>query len=95
MADASSKLTLSVKKSTIDWAKQYAQEHHLSLSKIVENHFEEIKKSVENDPLIEKYKDVKISDDILSLRGILKGKYPNDITLWDAKYEYLKDKYDL
>jgi hypothetical protein len=30
-----------------------------------------------------------------ALTGILKGKVPDDITLWDAKYEYLKEKHGL
>lgn len=93
---ATSKLTLSVQSDTIERAKQYARRNHTSLSKIVQKLLNDIaREEVEKDPLLEKFKHLEISPDIKALTGILKGKYPDDITLWDAKYEYLKEKYDL
>lgn len=93
---ATSKLTLSVDKDTIQMAKEFAYEDNISVSKLFKTLINEIaKQRKRKDPLLEKYKDMVISDDIKALTGILKGKYPDDITLWDAKYEYLKEKYDL
>ena len=92
---ATIKLTLSVNEDTVAWAKRYAQRKHTSLSKIVQNHFEEIKKEVNKDPLLEKFYDTEMPPEILALTGILKGKVPDDINIWDTKYEYLKEKYDI
>jgi len=47
------------------------------------------------DPFLEKIKKIKISDDLKSLTGILKGAYPDDMDYKDMKYEYLKEKYGL
>ena len=66
------------------------------MSKLFKSLITEIdKKRKKKNPVLEKFKDTKIDPEILALKGILKGKYPDDITLWDAKYEYLKEKYDL
>ncbi|MDB5136681.1 MAG: hypothetical protein JWP37_3284 [Mucilaginibacter sp.] len=92
---ATIKLTLSVKDDTVEWAKKYARRNHTSVSKIVQNHLENIKKEVNKDPLHEKIHEEDISPEILALTGILKGKIPADVNLWDAKYEYLKKKNDL
>jgi hypothetical protein len=73
-----------------------AAESNISISKLFKKLITEVsKKSKLKDPLLEKYKDVEISDDIKALTGILEGKYPDDITLWDAKYGYLKEKHGL
>lgn len=45
--------------------------------------------------LEDKISEMEITADILALTGILKGKVPYDIDVWDLKYEYLKEKYDL
>jgi len=94
---AATKLTLSVKSDSLPLIKKYAKRERTSVSKLVQQFFDELveKEKEYESPVLEKYKDVVISDDIKALRGILKGKYPDDITLWDAKYEYLKEKYDL
>ncbi len=93
----STKLTLSVKSDSIFLIKNYAKRQHTSVSKLVQQFFDSIveKEKDQENSLLEKYKDLPISDDIKSLSGILKGKYPDDVNLWDAKYEYLKEKYDL
>ncbi|HEY8928911.1 MAG TPA: DUF6364 family protein [Mucilaginibacter sp.] len=90
------KLTLSMDKDTIQIAKEVASESNMSVSKLVKSLILEIdKKRKKKNSVLEKFKDVKISPEIEALSGILKGKYPDDITLWDAKWEYLKEKYDL
>ena len=93
---STTKLTLSVDTDTIEMAKRFASENNISVSKLFKNLVTEVaKKANRKDPLLEKYKNTEFSDDIKSLSGILKGKYPDNINLWDAKYDYLKDKYDL
>jgi hypothetical protein len=93
---AASKLTLSADKDTIRLAKTIASEDNVSVSKLFKTLINEVaKKRKKKDPLLEKYKNVKVSDDILFLTGILKGKYPDDMDYKDMKYEYLKDKYGL
>jgi len=94
---AATKLTLSVKEESLPLVKKYAKRQHTSVSKLVQNLFDDIvaKEKEYTSPILERYKNVEISDDIKALSGILKGKYPDDITIWDAKYEYLKEKYDL
>jgi len=94
---ATTKLTLSVKTDSLPWVKKYAKRKHTSVSKIVQQLFDGIAQEenhIEN-AVLEKYKNIEISDNIKALTGILKGKVPDDINLWDAKYEYLKEKYDL
>jgi hypothetical protein len=93
---ATTKLTLSVDKDTIDLAKQLASESNVSVSKLFKNFVKEkAGKRTKEDPILEKYKDVQIAPEILALTGILKGKYPEDMDYKDMKYEYLKDKYGL
>jgi hypothetical protein len=94
---ATIKLTLSVKPDSLSLVKKYAKRKHTSVSKIVQQLFDGIAEEenhIENEVLA-KYKNTEISDNIKALTGILKGKVPDDINLWDAKYEYLKEKYDL
>ncbi len=93
---ATTKLTLSVDRDTIDLAKQLASENNISVSRLFKNFVrEKAVKKVKNDPILEKYKDVQIAPEILALTGILKGKYPEDMDYKDMKYEYLKEKYGL
>jgi hypothetical protein len=90
------KLTLSMDKDTIQIAKEVALESNMSVSKLVKSLILEIdKKRNKKNAVLEKFKDLKIDPEITALKGILKGKYPDDITLWDAKYEYLKEKHGL
>jgi hypothetical protein len=93
---ATSKLTLSADKDTIQMAKRIASENNISVSKLFKNVIIEIdKKKKKKDPLLEKLKTFEIPDDIKALTGILKGKYPDDMDYKDMKYEYLKEKYGL
>lgn len=92
----STKLTLNVNSHSLPAVKAYAKRQHTSVSKLVQRLFDEIvEKEAKEDPLLEKLKHIELSDDIKALSGILKGKVPDDINIWDAKYEYLKEKYDL
>jgi hypothetical protein len=90
------KLTLSIKADKIAKAKKYAKEHHTSVSKLFDKFLDEIiPTDKENDPLLQKLKAMEIPDDLKSLVGILKGKYPEDIDYKDVKYEYLKEKHGI
>ena len=89
------KLTLSIEPDKIEKAKKYAFKHHTSISKIVSDFLADITKKDEIDedgPFIKKLRQIEISAEVKALSGILKGKVPDDINLWDAKYEYLKEK---
>lgn len=94
---ANTKLTLSIENSTVEKAKKYALEHHTSVSKLFSELINKVteKEESKGDPFLEKLKQIKISDDVMALTGILKGKVADDVNIWDAKYEYLKEKYDL
>jgi predicted MPP superfamily phosphohydrolase len=93
---ATVKLTLSSDEDTVLLAKSIASEDNISVSKLFKTLINELaKKRNKKDPLLEKYKDLEIPADILALTGILKGKVSDDINIRDAKYEYLKEKYDL
>ncbi|PJJ83444.1 DUF6364 family protein [Mucilaginibacter auburnensis] len=90
------KLTLSVKSDSLPAIKSYAKKKHTSVSKLVQDFFDEIvKKEKKEDDLLERLKTIELSDNIKALTGILKGAYPDDMDYKDMKYEYLKDKYDL
>lgn len=94
---AATKLTLSIEADTVDKAKKYALKHHTSVSKLFSDLINEItlKDFNEDDPFLKKLKEIQIPENIKSLTGILKGKVAEDVDLWDAKHEYLKDKYGL
>lgn len=93
---ATIKLTLSSDEETVELAKRIAANNKMSVSKLFKNLINDFsKKQIKKDPLLEKYEKIEFSDDIIALRGILKGKYPDDMNYKDMKYEYLKEKYDL
>ncbi len=85
------KLTLSLSKEIIEQAKNVAKKKGMSLSKYIQNFLE---KSIKTEHLEDEI-DGNIPDDIRSLRGILKGPDMTNKQIWDAKYEYLKEKHDL
>jgi len=90
------KLTLSVKSESLPAIKRYAKKKHTSVSKLVQDFFDEIvKEETKEDDLLERLKTIELSDNIKALSGILKGSYPEDMDYKDMKYEYLKDKYGL
>jgi hypothetical protein len=95
---ASTKLTLSVEEAFVNKAKRYAAKHKTSLSKLFSEFVNEKiteDQLTEEDPFLKKIRAIKISEDIKSLTGILKGKYPDDMDYKDMKYEYLKEKHGL
>jgi hypothetical protein len=90
------KLTLNIKAGSLPAVKEYAKRQHTSLSKIVQKFFDEIvEKEAKEDAFLNKIKEEPVDPDIAALRGILKGKVPDDVNLWDYKYEYLKEKHGL
>ena len=90
------KLTLSSDEETVELAKRIAANNKISVSKLFKKLITEFsKKQVKKDPLLERYEQIEFSDEIKALRGVLKGKYPDDMDYKDMKYEYFKDKYGL
>ncbi|HVW98811.1 MAG TPA: DUF6364 family protein [Mucilaginibacter sp.] len=92
------KLTLSIAPDKIEIAKRYASRHRTSISRLFSDFISEVAKkeeAAENDPFLEKLKKMDVSEEVKALSGILKGKVPDDINLWDAKYEYLREKHGL
>ncbi|TFF38274.1 DUF6364 family protein [Mucilaginibacter psychrotolerans] len=90
------KLTLNVKADSLRTVKEYAKRRHTSLSKIVQKLFDEIVEQEESeDAFLNRLKQEPVAPEIAALRGILKGKVPDDVNLWDYKYEYLKEKHGL
>lgn len=90
------KLTLSADKQTVELAKRIASEDNISVSKLFKQLLNDFsKKRKKEDPLLERYKTMEISEDIRSLRGILKGKVPEDVDYKDLKWEYLKERHGL
>ena len=85
---ATTKLTLSMEPEIVNRAKQYAKKRQISLSKLIQDFLDEVSK---NKPEVEG----NIPADILSLTGILKDKFPNDVDLKEVRYQYLKEKYGL
>ncbi len=77
------KLTLSVEVSIIQAIKRYAKQHHLSLSKMVQNYFQSLVK--------ERSSKFKLTPIVKELSGILAGKGDFD---WKQEYaNYLTRKY--
>ncbi|MES2265343.1 MAG: DUF6364 family protein [Bacteroidota bacterium] len=90
------KLTLNIKAGSLPAVKEYAKRQHTSLSKIVQKFFDEIvEKEAKEDAFLNKIKQEQVDPEIAALRGILKGKVPDDVNIWDYKYEYLKEKHGL
>lgn len=83
---ASTKLTLSMEPEIVNRAKQYAKKRQISLSKLIQDYLDEVSR---NKPEAED----NISADVLSITGILKDKFPNDVDLKEVRYQYLKEKY--
>jgi hypothetical protein len=78
------KLTLSLDKGVIENAKKWGRQRGQSLSKIVEEHFQNLN-TKENKPI----------SVIRKLSGILKDKIPADVDWKVEKGKYLKKKYGL
>lgn len=95
---AATKLTLNVESTSLPLVKKYAKRNHTSVSRLVQKFFDGIvqeEKGQQDDPLLKKLREMEIPEDIKAITGILKGKVPDDIDIWDAKYQYLKEKYEL
>lgn len=76
------KLTLKLNESVIEQAKQYAKEHNISLSKMIENYLQAITEK--------KKKEIKISPLVESLTGVIKLEEQN----YQKNYtDFLSQKY--
>ena len=75
------KLTLNLNKNIIESAKDYAKNHKVSLSQLIENYLNSLTKKDE--------RDVKVSPLVQSLTGVI----PNEEDIRDDYYEFLKQKY--
>ncbi|MBX2914259.1 MAG: hypothetical protein KF856_03190 [Cyclobacteriaceae bacterium] len=79
-----SKLTLSVNPKLVTQAKKYARKKGKSVSKLFEDHIEDlINKEKKKDPL----------DSIRKLKGIAKGSIPDDVDYKDAIADILIAKH--
>jgi Family of unknown function (DUF6364) len=89
------KLTLTVKEESLPFVKKYAKRQHTSVSKLVQNLFDDIteKEKSQPDPILEKYKDVEMPQWIKNLSADIKIDPTVDYD--EVKYEYLKKKYGL
>ena len=83
---ASTKLTLSMEPEIVNRGKQYAKKVQKSLFRLIQDFLNEVSK---NKPEAED----NISADVLSITGILKDKFPNEVDLKEVRYQYLKEKY--
>jgi len=77
------KLTLRLRKSVIERAKQYAQNHRISLSKMIESYLESI--------TAQKSKNTEISPLVESLSGVI--HLDNDFDYKNDYSKYLTEKY--
>jgi antitoxin component of RelBE/YafQ-DinJ toxin-antitoxin module len=77
------KLTLRLDKKIIDRAKDYAQNHNISLSKMVESFLDSLTK--------QKSKDIEITPLVESLSGVV--KLPKDFDYKKEYANYLTEKY--
>jgi hypothetical protein len=90
------KLTLNIEPDQIERVKRYALRHHTSVSKLfseIINKITENEEKLEDNVLLEKYKNIEVPEWIKELTGIV--KLPEGTTYDDVRYSYLKDKYGL
>ena len=77
------KLTLSLNESVVENAKQYAKEHKISLSRLVENYLKSVSEG--------NTKDMKITPLVKSLSGVI--TLPADFDAREQYTDYLMEKY--
>jgi hypothetical protein len=77
------KLTLSLNEKVIEKAKVYAQNHQISLSRLIESYLSSL---IEN-----KSEDIKITPLVESLSGVV--NIPDDFDYKNGYTDYLLDKY--
>lgn len=85
--DPKIKLTLSVRKSTVENAREYADKHHISLSFMVEEYLDRFHET--------KPDGQRKADIINSLFGILKDSPMRNMTDREIKDMMIKDKYGI
>lgn len=81
-----SKLTLKLDKTIIEKAKEYAKEHQVSLSRLIESYLSSLLISSD-----EKEDEIKITPLIKSLTGVI--DLPNDFDEKEERFKYLMEKY--
>ena len=81
--DMDTKLTLRLRKNVIDRAKEYAQNHNISLSKMIESYLESV--------TAQKNDDIEITPLVESLSGVI--QLDNDYDYKKEYSEYLMKKY--
>lgn len=79
------KLTLSIEKSVIEKAKEFAKRNHTSLSQLIEDYFSGITEKESND------NNDGISPQVRKLMGVI--KLPTDFDPKKERQEYLEQKY--
>jgi hypothetical protein len=85
--DPKIKLTLSVKKSAVESAREYAGKHHISLSSLVEEYLDQFHET--------KSDGERKADIINSLFGFLKDSPMRNMTDREIKDMMIKDKYGI
>lgn len=86
------KLTLSLNEATIEKAKKYAFENNKSVSKIVEEYFEEITFN-SNSGVSPRSGKSAVSKEIVKLKGIIKIEDWEKNARYDHRLDYLLEKY--
>jgi hypothetical protein len=93
---ANTKLTLSVDAGAISFVKRYAKRQQTSVSKLVEDFFDEIASKEKQEEISEEGTASKpISPKVLALTGIIKGKYPDNYDYREAYRAHLSKKHGL
>lgn len=82
-SEMNTKLTLNLNKQVIESAKEYAESHQTSLSRLIENYLSSLTKKEK--------KETKVSPLVESLTGILPDEPENDYK--EGYYQYLNKKY--
>ena len=88
---ATTKLTLSIEKDTVKWAKEYAEKQHISLSKFIQNYLQSLSKIQEQSIKL------KSLDDFPDwLKHVVVAKEPTPDFDHKAEYhKHLEEKYGL
>lgn len=87
------KLTLSLDDSVIERAKQYAKEHGISVSKIVENYLKVITSKKELNLSDSKVEEPQAPYENTPLVKKMRGMLDESKFTGNERYEYLKEKY--
>lgn len=84
------KLTLYGNKSIADEIKEYAKMHNTSVSKMVFDFFKKTLNKKKNNYEVDLDN---LPPTVMSLQGVLKGAYPDDMDPKEEYHKYLEEKY--